>query len=400
MLLPLRSLLSRYLGEWKMGLSGPDYSSHDFKTTTTTSIRLAMDGSSSPGVTFTDFELINYCPDVFRSLQDFAKVDSDAYMLSVYGNETLRKIASPWKCSSPIHFSQDHKFIIKIIRKSEMKVFLDMLPKYYGHARKYPNTLLTKIFGLHVVKPVEGPKVRFVVTGNILNSDLCIHKRFNLKGSSQGRGLTKGVGDDNAMYKDVDLDVVFHLDRTTRAKLLEQIMHDCDFLEGIGVMDYSLLVGMHIRHASTSDLLPREQSSCNVGSVDTKRKRSDSHSSVQSDFDQDLSSTSDMQSNYSYEEHDDRLGVRTPARAVKIQKIESGGLTIFRNTGKEEPSDVILYFEIIDILQGYNMVKRVEHVFKSLQFDAQSISAVNPNYYSTRFQDFLSKVFPENHSLL
>lgn len=49
-----------------MGLSGPDYSSHDFKTTTTTSIRLAMDGSSSLAVTFTDFELINYCPDVFR----------------------------------------------------------------------------------------------------------------------------------------------------------------------------------------------------------------------------------------------------------------------------------------------------------------------------------------------
>lgn len=36
-----------------------------------------------------------------------------------------------------------------------------------------------------------------------------------------------------------------------------QIMHDCDFLEGIGVMDYSLLVGMHIRRASNSDLLPR-----------------------------------------------------------------------------------------------------------------------------------------------
>ncbi|KAJ0962953.1 hypothetical protein J5N97_028075 [Dioscorea zingiberensis] len=376
-----------------MVLSGQDFSSHDFKSTSTTSIRLAMDGSSSPGMSFTDFELINYCPDVFRSLQDFSKVDSDVYMLSVYGNETLRKIASPWKCSSPVHFSHDNKFIIKIIRKSEMKVFLEMLPKYYNHVRKYPNTLLAKIYGLHVVKPLEGPKVRFVVTGNILNSNLCIHKRFNLKGSSQGRGISKGGGDDNTLYKDVDLDVVFHLDRTTRARLLEQIMYDCDFLEGIGVMDYSLLMGMHIRRALTNDSLPR-------GSIDIKRNCSNSHSSLQSDFDQDLSSFSDMQSTYSSDEHDDKLGVRTPARAVKIQKIESGGLTIFRNIGKEEPCDVILYFEIIDIFQGYNMVKRVERVFKSLQFDSQSISAVNPNYYSTRFQDFLSKVFPENHSLV
>lgn len=36
-----------------------------------------------------------------------------------------------------------------------------MLPSYYRHVCQYQNTLLTKFFGVHCVKPIGGQKVLF-----------------------------------------------------------------------------------------------------------------------------------------------------------------------------------------------------------------------------------------------
>lgn len=46
---------------------------------------------------------------------------------------------------------------------------------------------------------------------------------------------------------------------------------------------------------------------------------------------------------------------------------------------------MILYFGIIDILQDYDISKKLEHAYKSLQVDPASISVVDPKLYSERF---------------
>ena len=81
-----------------------------------------------------------------------------------------------------------------------------------------------------------------------------------------------------------------------------------------------------------------------------------------------------------------------PAQAhhkLKQDKEETGTVELF------EVYDVVVYMGIIDILQEYNMKKRVEHSCKSLQYDPMTISAIEPTLYSKRFIDFLLKVFPE-----
>lgn len=87
-----------------------------------------------------------------------------------------------------------------------------------------------------------------------------------------------------------------------------------------------------------------------------------------------------------------------PARAEHVLRSESsesfpliGGLPAPAQSG--ETYDVILYFGIIDILQDYDIAKKLEHAYKSLQADPNSISAVDPKLYSRRFQDFISKIF-------
>nr|CAB3498993.1 unnamed protein product [Digitaria exilis] len=89
-----------------------------------------------------------------------------------------------------------------------------------------------------------------------------------------------------------------------------------------------------------------------------------------------------------------QLGVNMPARALKVREDMN---TELENPDSIEEYDVVLYLGIIDILQEYNVSKRVEHAVKSLKFDPLSISAVDPNSYSKRFVKFLESVFPEQY---
>lgn len=58
--------------------------------------------------------------------------------------------------------------------------------------------------------------------------------------------------------------------------------------------------------------------------------------------------------------------------------------------------DAVLYLGIIDILQEYNISKKIEHAYKSIQFDSVSISVVDPTFYSQIFLEFIRKVSPPN----
>ncbi|KAG2313514.1 hypothetical protein Bca52824_025071 [Brassica carinata] len=95
-----------------------------------------------------------------------------------------------------------------------------------------------------------------------------------------------------------------------------------------------------------------------------------------------------------------RLGANMPARAERMARrsdfdqYSSGGGTNYLSHG--EVYEVVLYFGIIDILQDYDISKKIEHAYKSLQADPASISAVDPKLYSKRFRDFISRIFIED----
>lgn len=72
-----------------------------------------------------------------------------------------------------------------------------------------------------------------------------------------------------------------------------------------------------------------------------------------------------------------------------IFKSETGG---FRSTDENNlPLDSIYYLGIIDILQPYNIRKKVEHAIKSITESSTDISCVEPKTYSNRFQSFIQE---------
>lgn len=88
------------------------------------------------------------------------------------------------------------------------------------------------------------------------------------------------------------------------------------------------------------------------------------------------------------------LGVKIPAKAERT--VRRGDIeTQLVGEPIEEFYDVQLTFGIIDILQDYDISKKLEHAYKSIQYDPTSISAVDPRQYSRRFRDFIFRIFTE-----
>lgn len=96
-----------------------------------------------------------------------------------------------------------------------------MLPGYYEHVIQYENTLITKFFGLHRIKLRHGRKVRFIVMGNMFYTELKIHRRYDLKGSTYGRYTDKDKITETTTLKDLDLSYEFHMDRSLREALFK-----------------------------------------------------------------------------------------------------------------------------------------------------------------------------------
>ncbi|XP_040966984.1 phosphatidylinositol 4-phosphate 5-kinase 9 isoform X5 [Gossypium hirsutum] len=312
-----------------------------------------------------DFKWKDYCPMVFRNLREMFKIDAADYMISICGNDVLRELSSPGKSGSIFFLSQDDRFMIKTLRKSEVKVLLRMLPNYHHHVRSYENTLITKFFGLHRIKPSSGQKFRFVVMGNMFCTELRIHRRFDLKGSSLGRSADNIEIDENTTLKDLDLNYCFYLEPSWQEALLRQIETDKE--DGISNYPQGLV------------LVPRGTDDSVVVGPHIRGRRLRASSAGDEEVDLLLPGTARLQI---------QLGVNMPARAELIPGKEENMF--------HEAYDVVLYLGMIDILQEYNMTKKIEHAYKSLQFDSVSISAVDPTFYSQRFLEFIQKVFPEN----
>ncbi|RLM97735.1 phosphatidylinositol 4-phosphate 5-kinase 6-like [Panicum miliaceum] len=151
-----------------------------------------------------------------RTLRKLFDVDPADYMISICGDEALKELSSPGKSGSFFYLTNDDKYMIKTMKKSEVKVLLRMLPSYYKHVRAFEHTLLTKFFGLHCVKLTGAiqKKVRFVIMGNLFCSNYAIHRRFYLKGSSHGHMTDKHIDQisEHTTLKDLDLNFIFRLE--------------------------------------------------------------------------------------------------------------------------------------------------------------------------------------------
>ncbi|KAJ9544690.1 hypothetical protein OSB04_024397 [Centaurea solstitialis] len=327
-----------------------------------------------------EFRWKDYCPLVFRTL-------------------------IPGKSGSFFYLTYDDRYMIKTIKKTEVKVILRMLSSYFNHFRLYENTLLTKFYGLHCVRLCGAAqrKVRFIIMGNLFCTNTLIHRRFDLKGSSLGRLTDKPESEIEAttILKDLDLKFFFRLQKTWIEEFRRQIDRDCDFLEQERIMDYSLLVGLHFREPSSLTPSGSDQTPVGNHSFPFLASEISQHILVilslylsihlqtsapgitqvlepicKNFFQTPMVSFAHV---YNYRWGNLRLGINMPARVERMERFIETEL-LGEPTG--ECYDVVMFFGIIDILQDYDITKKLEHAYKSIHYDPNLISAVDPRQYS------------------
>lgn len=195
------------------------------------------------------FKFKDYSPDVFRHIRRQFCIDSADYMVTLCGDFNYIEFLANSKSGQFFFYSHDGRFMIKTQSKEESRFLRRILPQYYQYVVENPNTLLSRFYGMHRVKMHHlRKKMHFIIMANVFDTNLDIHARFDLKGAQVGRRTSRKDLDRYQVLKDVDLlesNVRLELGAANRKAFLSQLESDVDFLKGMNIMDYSLLVGIH-----------------------------------------------------------------------------------------------------------------------------------------------------------
>uniref|UniRef100_A0A0A1XDJ0 Phosphatidylinositol 4-phosphate 5-kinase type-1 alpha n=1 Tax=Zeugodacus cucurbitae TaxID=28588 RepID=A0A0A1XDJ0_ZEUCU len=382
-------------------------------------IAFPPDGSSiTPAHHYSEFRFKVYAPIAFRYFRDLFGIAPDDFLMSMCASP-LRQLSNPGASGSIFYLTDDDEFIIKTVQKKECEFLQKLLPGYYMNLSQNPRTLLPKFFGLYCFH-YNAKNVRLVAMNNLLPSDIKMHAKYDLKGSTFRRKASK-TERQKASPTFKDLDFMEHhpngifLETDKYNALIKTIQRDCMVLESFQIMDYSLLVGIH-----NLDLAQKEKREERIRNARAKLQRSDEvrEAPEPPDFDQTMNagSTTALQSagaalNRSRSMNRQRLVAHSTALESitadmdipmeEDEDVPAGGIP----ARSENDERLILYIGIIDILQSYRLEKKLEHTFKSIIYNGDTVSVCRPSFYAQRFQNFMGKTvfkktptFPLKHS--
>nr|CAI5842525.1 unnamed protein product [Callosobruchus analis] len=335
----------------------------DFMTVETTNF--PSEGSNhTPAHHFSEFKFKNYAPIAFRYFRDLFGIQPDDFLVSMC-NSGLRELSNPGASGSIFYVTTDDEFIIKTVQHKEGEFLQKLLPGYYMNLNQNPRTLLPKFFGLYCYQ-CNSKNVRLVVMNNLLPSSVQMHQKYDLKGSTYKRKASKAERQKNSpTFKDLDFmedhpeGVLMEAD--TYNALVKTIQRDCRVLESFKIMDYSLLLAIHNLDEREREREDRVGAAALNRSRSINRQRLVAHSTALESI---------QAESEPIDEDDDTPGI--PARNAKGERL-------------------LLFIGIIDILQSYRLRKKLEHTWKSMIHDGDTVSVHRPSFYAQRFLKFMSQ---------
>ncbi|CAG7836636.1 unnamed protein product, partial [Allacma fusca] len=194
------------------------------------------------------FKVKEYCPLVFRNLRERFGIDDQDYRESLTRSEPI-PFANSGKSGAKFYYSSDKLFIIKTLTSEEVEQMHSLLKQYHPYVvERHGKTLLPQYLGM-LRLTVDGVEHYMVVTRNVFSNHLKIHRKYDLKGSTVDREASdKEKGKDLPTLKDNDFlrdGGRIYIGEEAKAKLMETLTADSEFLTKLHLMDYSLLLGVH-----------------------------------------------------------------------------------------------------------------------------------------------------------
>eukprot|EP01083_Nonionella_stella_P238297 835124_1 len=181
-------------------------------------------------------EFVDYAPLIFRYIRNnVIGITGIEYKASIISSTAKTQLKVLKKCTfgegqsgAFFYVTHDSKFIVKTIKKSEVKVLILILKDYVHYLEQNPQTILARFVGLHSIK-IYGVTAYFVVMENVFAARLKPTEMYDLKGSWVGRVTAHGLLDGSTM-KDSDLKRHIILNDEQRRAVLHQLSRDTQFL--------------------------------------------------------------------------------------------------------------------------------------------------------------------------
>ncbi|MES1914503.1 MAG: hypothetical protein MHM6MM_006566 [Cercozoa sp. M6MM] len=335
----------------------------------------------------------SYAPVAFSFMRRAVGVSDADFLVSIRGadsgiNEMQEKFTEG-RSGSFMYFTLDKRYIVKTVTKQELQLLLQLLPALVAHRAANADSLVAPFLSAHSISMYR-TTVRFVVMSSVffsqaLRQAVPMDETYDLKGSWVDRHadprLLLGKRDipphllprklrtrKGTTMKDNDLHVPMRLDCEMRDKLLRQIHADAEFLRDLGVMDYSLLLGVCYRRErlvhDAERLLLRRQFS-------RRQRRAKALLGVIDDLEE------------SEGPHE-----------VSTFQLHEGGVQAAVLSGPG-----VYYVGIIDILQTWTFKKKFERFFKTviLRKSRDGVSCVPPEPYCARFLEKVEKIALSEH---
>lgn len=345
------------------------------------------------GVRFRD-----YHANVFRRLRVMANIDEDQYVHDVVcGMTSAVGKLSEGASGAFLFYSNCGRYMIKTLSWQEARTLHKMLGAYTDYLHRSPGTLITRFFGSHSLN-LYHQEFYFVVMRNVFATTCAINERYDLKGSWVNRTalrLIPGVtatcrhcyrayiveGDDDdarsclnrtehepdVVLKDGDFSTKIHLDAKQGCELIRQLELDSNFLASQGIMDYSLLVGVHNVpfYVKPEVTLSRRASRERARSLEKEGESKDKEGWMPSDQSIDRCSG-------------------------PVDFLEGGN--VFASRVVTGPG--LYYVGVVDVLQTWSTAKRIESVVKRVWnwSNREGISCISPEKYAPRFQKKMHRV--------
>ncbi|CAN9503714.1 unnamed protein product [Ophioblennius macclurei] len=340
------------------------------------SIFFPCEGSNlTPAHHYGDFRFKTYAPIAFRYFREMFGIRPDDYMYSLC-HESLIELSNSGASGSLFYVSSDDEYIIKTVQHKEAEFLQKLLPGYFMNLNQNKRTLLPKFYGLYCVQ-AGGKNIRIAVMNNLLPSAVRMHLKFDLKGSTYKRRASAKEREKKVpTFKDLDFMQDMHdgliLDGDKYSAVCKTIQRDCLLLQSFKIMDYSLLVGIHNVDQACREQVGEEAAA--GGAADQRRPQG-------------------QKSLYS-----------TAIEAIQAESGSVGSLDTGDKTGgiparNSKNERLLVYIGIIDILQSYRLVKRLEHSWKALVHDGDTVSVHRPSFYADRFQKFMCNTVFKRASL-
>ncbi|XP_015508923.1 phosphatidylinositol 4-phosphate 5-kinase type-1 beta isoform X1 [Parus major] len=341
------------------------------------SVFLPSEGSNlTPAHHYPDFRFKTYAPLAFRYFRELFGIKPDDYLYSIC-SEPLIELSNPGASGSLFFVTSGDEFIIKTVQHKEAEFLQKLLPGYYMNLNQNPRTLLPKFYGLYCVQS-GGINIRIVVMNNVLPRALKMHFTYDLKGSTYKRRASRKEREkSNPTFKDLDFLQDMHeglyFDSETHSALMKTLQRDCRVLESFKIMDYSLLLGIHILNSNMKE----KEGECSQSASDAKRHGG-----------QKVLYSTAMES------------IQGPGKSGDSVTREAtntmGGIPAKSHKGEK----LLLFMGIIDILQSYRLMKKLEHSWKALVYDGDTVSVHRPSFYADRFLKFMNtRVFKKVQAL-